>query len=382
MGAGPRRGIELDEEIIGVESTASQAPITDGMFYMPDSPHIHATMKVLGAQGDLLAMAARYNRHPTAHDARIEYGEEGDTRIVQFTRGDDVYRFEINDKKVLAGYNKGIKKIYSYALAKINQQAHSNGTLRRNFVSFPLQELLDVGIYKNIRAARVGFTKAEEPLTSIKIGGTVSKARGKEKKKLTTSASGVAVMFNAAFIKNGDCFIYMNELIDWSLITLFYTVMPVFYFSLPAKADDLLHYIFSLARQNINKLSTRGYFDIKNRSIAIYLGLPDETEVKNPTDAIKNKIEEAVEGIEKKMEASPDKGALKITSYPAEAGRRSISDYLDNGYKRIELSGNYLSYFTALGANRTKKIEAAKRAKERKEIAIEAKIRTRKKKKE
>ena len=347
-----------------------EAPAREGFFSMPSSAATYATMKILGAQGDLKEMAVRNNSAPSTHGLKIYYGEKGDSRKLSFKRGGNEYIFEIDDIKTLSGYNKSVKKIFAYTLTKINQQAYSDGLFKRGHVSFPLQELVDVGIYKKIRAARAGYDDAMKALTSIKLGGKVK--RGKKETKVTSGKAGIEVIFPGAHIENGICYVYLNERISWELIAAFYTRIPAFYFQLPSKAADLLFYIFYLARQNIEKIKEKGYFDINLRSIAQFLGLPRETEAKNPTDAIKNKIEEAIKDIEAKLEESTEKGAFTITPYYKE--RASITEYLDNGYIRVVLFGSYASYFVEIADKKTKGLEAARRKKERVEIAVKAKI--------
>lgn len=347
-----------------------EPPSVNDFYSLPSGAVTHATMRILGAQGDLRSMAKASNRHSTTHGLKIGYGENGDSRRLSFKRGDTEYRFEIDDIKTLSGYNKSVKKIFAYALVKINQQAYSDGIFKRNFVSYPLQELVDVGIYKNIRAARAGYEEAMKALTSIKLGGKVK--YGKQEKSVASGKAGIEVIFTGAHIEAGVCYIYLNERISWDLVAAFYTRIPAFYFQLPAKAADLLFYIFYLARQSQDRIKDHGYFDINLRSIAQFLGLPEETEVKNPTGAIKNKIEEAIKDIEAKLEDSKDKGSFTITPHYKE--RSSITEYLNNGYIRVALFGNYAAFFIEGADKKAKGIEAARKKKERVEIAVKTKI--------
>ena len=322
------------------------------------SPAIGSTMQVFGAQGDLKAMAARSNRHPTMHGKTIKYGEKDNWRKVSFSRGDNICTLEIDDITKLSGYNKSIKKIFAFALVKTNEQAYSDGVFRQNYITFPLKELLEVGVYKNIRAARAGYEDAMRALTSLKFSGKISQG-----KKAAATQAKIEVLFTGAEISNGECKIYLNERINWQYVAPFYTMIPAFYFALPTKAADLLFYVFYLARQNQEKIRDNGYFNINNRSIAQFLGLPDESEAKNPSRDIRQRIEEAIEGIEKKILTSGEKGALMLT--PCNGDSTTIKDYLDNGYLKVEIAGSYAPFFINGANQKTRSIEAARRKREK-----------------
>lgn len=66
------------------------------------------------------------------------------------------------------------------SLIKANEQAIHEGQLTRDYISFPLQELVDIGFYKSLRSARTGFNSGMDTLTSLKLRGIYSK-RGKGK---------------------------------------------------------------------------------------------------------------------------------------------------------------------------------------------------------
>ena len=335
-------------------------------YNLPQSPVTMDINRIFGAQGDFRGMAARYNRNPSSHGNTIAHGENGDTIILKFNTGDGEQTFYIPDIWKNKKYNKGTKKMFTYTLIKINEQAYSDGVFRRDFISFPLQELVSIGMYSDRNSARRGFLDSFEPLMGLKIKGET-----RISKKKTIAQKTISVMFTDAAVDMGSCYVKLNPNLNWDFVATFYTRIPSFYFSLPTKAADLCLYIFSMARQREKKIKEQGYFTINNRSIAQFLGLPDETEVKNPTNAIKKKIEDAIADIEKEIEKNPERGEFKIT--PVYEEHCSIKDYLDNGYIKVELFGSYAAYFIEGADKRTKGIEAARRKKERIEIEARAK---------
>lgn len=69
--------------------------------------------------------------------------------------------------------------MFVFSLIKMNEQAFSGGTLRRNYIQFPLQELIKIGYYRRPQSARKGFNDAMDILTSLKLKGTLQKGKKK-----------------------------------------------------------------------------------------------------------------------------------------------------------------------------------------------------------
>ena len=121
---------------------------------------------------------------------------------------------DIEKIEKVTGSNKAAKKLFMLSLIKANEQAiHNNGQLTKDYVSFPLQELVDIGFYKSLRSASTGFFSEFGALTSIKIGGKVQKNK-KQK--------GVRVLFTGARIENGQCYVFFNPYINWSFLIQYY----------------------------------------------------------------------------------------------------------------------------------------------------------------
>lgn len=338
--------LKINDDLLVMAGRPSQ-------YDLPQSPATSAAMRVLGAGEDLRKMAARSNRNPTAHGRIVRYGETDDFYTVEFRSGKESQLVQIPKLPNISKYNKGTKKIFNYTFIKINQQAYSDGVFHQNFVSFPLQDLIDIGMYSDAKSARRGFFDAFRTLIPMMFSG------GFKRGKQTVEQTDLSTMFTNAKIRNGECIVKLNEELNWDFVAAFYTRLPAFYFSLPAKAADLCQYIFIRARQSAKDLRDKGYFTIKNRSIASFLGLPDETEAKNPHREIKRRIEEAIEAIEEKLATD---GEMKITPYCED--RASITEYLNNGYLKVELSGDYAKTFLEIADTKTKKIEASKKKKE------------------
>lgn len=321
-------------------------------FYnLPTSPATDTILEVMGAGSDLASLPAKAKT--VNHSRKMEVLQDGSKRQVIVKSGDSTVTLELADIDKLIGSNKPAKKMFVFSLIKMNEQAFSEGTLRRNYIQFPLQELIDIGYYSRPQSARKGFNDAMDILTDLKIKGTLQKG-----KKKTIEQAAVEVLFTGANIKKSTCTIYLNERINWSFIATFYTILPKYYFSLPNRASDLLYYIFYIARQRVKDIEERGYFTIGLRAIQERLNLPTEKGNCNPDRTIKQPIEEAITAIE---EASKD---LEFTITPIYNLGDPISNYLSNGYLKIELKGKYAKGFIALSKETSKQIRTAEKRRE------------------
>lgn len=351
---------------------ASQPPVMPGaevrgdILTRPDSPALSLIYDVLSGDdlGQLTASKKKYNRH-----IQLLVEGQGDRRRVSYTKEKTTISIEIDDIRKITKRNPQCKKMLTRILIRANEQAIHNGEPTRDKVTFPLRELVGEGQYKNLETARQGFYKIGDTLTSLKISGKIE--RGKKK----TIQQGVhAVLFKAVKVDNATCEVYLNELLNWGLITPYYTGIPDYYFELPDRAAELLDYIFSMARQNTRQIAEHGFFYISFRAIHYKLGLPSEEATKNPKRDIKDAIETAIEQIEEKHckyaqpipldasgeEAEPDFSLLPIVDFDAPA-----KQYLDKGKLKVTLKGDYAKRFIDISQKTAAKVESARKRQER-----------------
>lgn len=325
------------------------APQEKEDFYnLPTSPATDTVMKIMGAGSELASL----KESKTSHSQTIEVLQKGNKRQVIVTSGVSTVTLELSDIDKLIGSNKAAKKMFIFSLIKMNEQAYSDGALRRDYIQFPLTELIDTGNYKTPQSARKGFNNAMDLLTSLKLKGTLEIS-----KKRTEEQSAIEVLFTGANIKKGTCTIYLNPRINWGFVAQFYTILPKYCFTLPNRAFDLLYYIFYIARQRVKDIEEKGYFTIGLRAIQERLNLPSEVNNKNPQITIKDPIEKAIEEIE---EESKD---LEFTITPIYDLDAPIANYLSNGYLKIGLSGKYATDFIALSKETAKQIKQAQNRK-------------------
>lgn len=322
-------------------------------FYnVPDSTASNLILETLGAGADIAELPGR--KQQINHTTTLEVLERGNQRQVVLSSQKAQITIELADIDKLTGSNKPAKKLFVLALIKANEQAIHEGQLTKNYVSFPLQELIDTGFYSTPQSARKGFNAGMDTLTSLKIKGHIQQT-----KKRGSSIDALEVLFTGSRIERGQCTIFFNERISWSFIAQYFTILPRYYFKLPNRASDLLYYIFYLARQHTKDIEERGYFTIGFRAIQHRLQLPSEVGNLNPYRTIKQPIEEAIEQIEDGH--SGLYGNMEFALLPVYDEDASIAEYLDNGYLKVTLTGAFAETFIAISRDTAKQIEAAQK---------------------
>ena len=337
----------------GLQPLAPLQPIEQKDFYnVPDSTASNLILETLGAGADIADLPAR--KRQVSHNATLEVYEDGKRRQVQLKAQKASVTIELADIDKLTGSNKPAKKLFVLALIKANEQAIHDGQLTKNYVSFPLQELIETGFYSTPQSARKGFNSGMDTLTSLKIKGHIQK-----NKKTGSTIDALEVLFTGARIERGQCTIFFNERISWSFIAQYFTILPRYYFRLSNRASDLLYYIFYLARQHTREIEERGYFTIGFRAIQHRLQLPSEIGNNNPDRTIKQPIEDAIEELETqhgKLYGNTDFSLLPVYDEYA-----PIAGFLDNGYLKVRLTGSFAETFIAISKDTAKQIETAQK---------------------
>lgn len=342
-----------------LESLESPEHESKPFYNVPGSTASNLYMETLGAGeniGDLPDRKRQIN-----NNTRLEVYEDGIRRQIILENPKAQMTIELSDIEKITGSNKAAKKLFVLALIKANEQAIFKGQLTKDYVSFPLKELIQLGFYATPQSARKGFNSGMDTLTSLKLKGRIWQTSDKGRGEVSISA--LEVLFTGAKIKNGQCTIYLNHRINWAFIAQYYTILPMYYFKLSNNASDLLYYIFYLARQNIDKIKDQGSFTIGFRSIQHRLQLPSEVENDNPNRTIKQPIDDAIEQIE--LAHSKDYGNTYLSLVPVCNENDTIKEYLDNGYLKVSLSGAFISHFIEISKKKSYQIEQVQKRKKK-----------------
>lgn len=336
--------------------------LEDYFYNIPSTAGTNSIMTLLGNANDLETYKIRHKL--INHNTTVEVKAEDNARAIITKNENTELIIELNAEKAI-GYNKGVKKVFVYILYKLSKQQITENLFEDKSLEFSLRELVEIGLYKNIDTARVGFNNAVETLTSLKVKGLI---KDKIEQKKITEGNLTEVLFTGANVINGNCVIYLNQRINWPVFALLYFApLPKTYFSLGTKPSDLMYYIFTQARIRKNEIAKKGSFTIKLRTIQQELGLISEKNTKSPTDKIKNPILKAVEDVNKAID-NPD---FYITVDYDKNG--TIKDFLDNGYITVYMKGEFSKHLIEIAENQKTKIKALADRKEG--IAKEAKIR-------
>lgn len=345
---------------------AYKTPEQQNLLTMPSSPALDAGIDIInyGKRLKDLPRAKATISHGKQEVEIYEPTAKRDTWGAIFKSKNAITMLELTDIEKLAKGNSVAKKLAMLIFSKACEQCLNNGELINERMTFPLQELLDIGIYSNIRAARKGFENGAEILTNLKIKGEFLQKRLAGK---YTKDNMLAVWFKGVGIQNGQCIIYLNDIINWRVITLFYTKIPRYYFKLSNRAAEMLYVIFTTANKRKKDIAEKGYFTISLRAIHTRLLLPNENEIRKPKQYIKDPIEQAITEIEDAhKEAYPRSTKLfTMELQPQGIDAAPIKEYLDNGYLKISLSGLFAESFIQGNEKRIAKIEKATKRKEK-----------------
>lgn len=310
------------------------------LFSAANSPVTNAVLEILGAgKKDINNLPAR--KKATRSATTVKVSESGKRRLIEYSssgRGGREYSFsiEIQDIGKLTGSNKAVKKIFILALSKLKQQAYSEGKLVRNYVSWTAQELVELGMYSNTFNAIRGVEEATRPLLGVIVSGSFH--AGKDESPLANSFD-IGVLFHRLKCENGVFKLFLNEGLNWGKIAKYNASVPRAYFGLPNKAADLLYWIFLQARKNKKDIKEKGFVTLKFRTIQQQLGLPSERGNPHAARDIKDAIEAAIVDIEDATKADSAAGLFRVTPFYNEDD--TITDFLDKGFLKIELSGEY-----------------------------------------
>lgn len=268
----------------------------------------------------------------------------------------------------LSGYSVATKKIFALILEKINEQAFNDGHLTRDYIEFSTQEVIERGIYSVYQSAVKGLKNAMHTLTNIKLEGEI-----KFRKDSTVSFSNnymLAVLFPTAENKRGQWHIRLNDDVNWGFLLQAFSILPIYYYSLPNRASELLYLIFAIARQHTEDIKKRGYFTISFRVIQQALHLPDEDKTKHTTQDIKDVILAAIDEIEKTHRECFVNDETMLFLSPEYDDDWPITQFLNKGYLQVSLTGIFAQPFIAIEDDKTKRLKEAKR---RQQKALEAK---------
>jgi len=348
----------IDESVRALEKEkkASQSLMLPPLGSVPNGDPLNWLYRVVSSKNGRLVDQRKGNRHES-----IKRQEQGGT--IRFTRtnkqnGNTVIVEIAQAEKYLSKTSKTFTKTLLFTLQKMNDQ---NFPLE---VGFPLQELVELGMYSTTSNAARAMKEFFSQQKQIMLSGKVKKGRN------TIKEEG-GVLFYHYRIENGYVKLSVNENFNMEFIANYFTVFPRFAYALSNNAFNLVRYIFSLARQNASKIKNNGTFTIGLDSVRENLGLPAPEEVKNSRykQLIIEPIEAAIDEIEEAAKTVPEAQNYGFTITPIGTNTTNINQWL-SGYLEIGLKGDFADTFIKLA----KKAEADRTKWERIKMAELAKL--------
>ena len=326
---------------------------------IPSSAATHTVMISLQQKGNLnkLKLAIESTSNSKTMDSQIavlsdEYGDPHTYGLITVTGRKTQLKLAIRDVEKLGHASVGTRKIYMYILQLINQQCiNHKGDFFNDSVTFPLQDLVDMGIYNREQSARKGFHAAMLILESFSVEFHYKIYAGNGK-KVASRQDGCIVLFTGHFVKNGICTIFLNNKAAWNqLASNHWMIMPDYYGYLAGEAVDLIYQIFYLARQRTSEISTNASFTIKLATVHKGLALRDPAETNDIHIDIYRKVDSAINQIsgrndelEQERGCRPFDLALETPEFD-KTGK--VKDWME-GRLRVTFGTEYQAYYSTL----------------------------------
>ena len=354
----------IDAEAIQLEIFNSD------LISVPTSATLHLLQGIQSNRGNVPEYVTKKNRANKKNAISVS---KVDADPIEYKQGANVYtQIDVKGKESITitlpemqrqvKSNRPASNMLTFLLPQIERQAFNNGKLYAEYISFNLQELVDIGMYADIRSARRGNEAAAEALKGIEIGA-----------RTEGGAFIMATIFpTIEKTENNVCTYHINPQINWTALLKYHYQLPKYYYSLPTKAQDLLNNLVAyLARQNAAQIQDKGYFTISLRQVQAELSLPDEHKTKDVNGKIKKPIVEAINAVNKadggkyyKLELHVDKNAKP-------------SQYLDTGVIRVYPLNEVKDHILNVKDQRDRIIAAnVKKIEKRKEKALTKAINT------
>ena len=324
----------------------SEIPILGSM---PSNEVIDLLFRTYGTKSGRIPSVSSRNKHESIRVTEAasnmyisrENKQKGSRVIIQIEQADNF----------LSNRKTGFQKMLAFVLQKMAAQ---NLPLD---VGFSLQELVDLGMYKNVDSARKAVNAFFSQQLLMSISGAVKKGR-----KTIEQAKGV--LFYNCIIKNSYVILSVNDKFNLDFIATYFTVFPRFAYALGNNAFLLVRYILYLARQNTAKIKGRGSFTVTLEAVRANLGLPAPEEVANRKykQYIICPIENAIEEVEQAIANMPEAGQYDFTITPYYEDTGNIYQWLE-GYLEIGLGGEFAKTFIKIATEQEKAVEKFERAK-------------------
>ncbi|MBD5558766.1 MAG: hypothetical protein HDQ87_00160 [Clostridia bacterium] len=261
---------------------------------------------------DDILMAGSFGRIQTMCSRRKKYlgctpdlSQNDNELRLSMEKNDNLSVVHITDLKTLEAGHQAGRKLIGFLRMKLNQGIVIDGELVQDELTFPLQELVDAGLYSAVTSARRGFKAGMPAILSLKMRFDL------QCRKSAHPQEELLCPFVSASIENGICRIKLEEDFDWSIFFAFYAPTPKWIFSLKLPAQALALYLHEIARQHTDNVEKGKTITVKLETLRCKLCLSEGTNWNGCRDVL-GAVTRAVEAIEIRQSE-----ILKTTELPA-----------------------------------------------------------------
>ena len=324
----------------------------------------HYSLRTLDDSKRPIRITKRTQTINHAVNANVTYTDRG--QVYTYETAKTSVSIKISDA-LTNSRNKENKKILMLILIKAFEQALHNGKLTSKIISFHLSELVDLGLYKNLRTARAGIEGAWSALSGLSYDY-------KDKKR---KRSGFRTYITGGDIKMNRVYIMLNDYADWQIIASKYIQTPLYYFRASNRAADLILSIFYIMRQRTAQIAEKGFFTIQLDTLQKDLHLPNADPGAGGHPG-RDTVEPLKAAIEEVMRLQKEAGARDLTlTLEADSDSTHAAALIDCGYLRVNVAPGALRDRVMKIAQLTaeKTAHALERKERREDIAAGKKMR-------
>ena len=346
---------------------------TDDFLQLPNNAATNFTQQALGAYVEgFEAFASR--KEEISKGSSVEFKLIDNKPMIRYkTKNNDIVVALPDISKL----NVATQNLFPLLLMIACKKCVKDGVLYSEEFSFKTSDLVDLKMYKDIRSARVAVEAARLNLSQIVIAQKKLYIEGEEKPILSGG------LFSLDGPYHGKYIVYLNNKLNWGIITEFWTILPSYYFTLKRKAKDLTSYIFISARQAANKqenfnINENGQrvlsYNIPFKTLQAVLHLPDiykkDTKgnlvlTKRGYREIKQPIEEAVAEVEEAHRKTYHNNSLQL--FLRVDDRLKPDEYLNEGSLNVKMLNPLLETYEHIIDNKTSIIQKNIKAKQKRE---------------
>lgn len=276
--------------------------------------------------------------------SRVKYwirpGETPGDIIVEFKSKAGKIQFELPNVAQFRGNNKGLTKLFIFITQTIREQAAHSGALIAGAITFPVERLIELGMYSTIQSARVALKRAVGLLRRIGLRGQFKYAGSN---KIDVDAQQSLFTGVVDFKRSGMCAVSLNKEAPWPALLAQNTMLPDYLYGLNFKPMLLLYFILNMARQLLGGIVTSGSFTVKMNTVRNRLCLPNPDATQKPQRDIVEVIRKAVDEINATQGKVFHNADIFLTLEHSTPGRtldgRRVNEFLAMGLLRVTIRG-------------------------------------------